>query len=218
MQYITIILGASIMPSSVRIYVFGGLLMFPGLVGCGNSSPSAVLPDLPDASAASKAMELYDTNHDGFLDAQELEKAPGLKVAIKQVDTNHDGKISEQEIADRIQSWADSKLGRTRVLCRVTRKGKPLTGAKVVFAPEPFLGGTFQPGSGTTDVRGSALISSPYPQDPAVKGMPPGFYRVEVTKDGESIPAKYNRETCLGVEIAHGSEGLENGIIFDLDY
>ena len=45
-------------------------------MGCGNSVPPRVLPDLPDASAASKAMELYDTNHDGFLDAKELEKCP----------------------------------------------------------------------------------------------------------------------------------------------
>ena len=59
-------------------------------------------------------MELYDTNHDGFLDAKELEKVPGLKAAIKQVDTNHDGKISEQEIAERIKSGPIRRSGGCR--------------------------------------------------------------------------------------------------------
>ena len=79
---------------------------------------------------------------------------PGLKAAIKQLDTNHDGKISEQEIADRIKSWADSQIGRMQVTCRVTHNGKPLAGAKVVFVPEKFLGGTIQSGSGTTSAIG----------------------------------------------------------------
>ena len=194
------------MPCIVRACVLVMLLTFSGLMGCGNSVPPRVVPDLPDASAASKAMELYDTNHDGFLDAKELEKVPGLKAAIKQVDTNHDGKISEQEIADRIKSWADSQIGRMPVVCRVTHNGKPLAGAKVVFVPEKFLGGTIQPGSGTTSATGYANISCPYAADPSVKGLSPGFYRVEITKDGEKIPAKYNTETTLGAEAAGGCE------------
>jgi len=194
-----------------------GLLMFSGLLGCGNSVPARVLPDRPDAAAASKAMELYDTNHDGLLDEQELDKAPGLKAAIKQVDTNQDGKISEQEIADRIKSWADSHIGRMQVTCRVTRNGEPLADAKVVFVPEKFLGGTLQQGSGTTSQAGYAEISSPYAADPTIKGLSPGFYRVEITKDGMTIPAKYNTETTLGAEIAGGNES-KSGLTFDLQF
>jgi len=176
-----------------------------------------VLPDLPDANAASKAMELYDTNKDCFLDAKELEKVPGLNAAMKQVDTNHDGKVSEQEIAERIKSWADSQIGRLQIVCRVTHNGKPLAGAKVVFAPEKFLGGTLQPGSGTTSAAGSAMISCPYAADPTVQGLSPGFYRVEITKDGEKIPATYNTETTLGREIAGGGEST-GGFNFELQY
>ena len=76
-----------------------------------------VVAELPDASAAGKAMELYDTNHDGFLDAKELEKTPGLKAAIKQIGTGKEGRISEQEIADRIKMWADSRVGRMQIAC-----------------------------------------------------------------------------------------------------
>ncbi|MGA2254032.1 MAG: EF-hand domain-containing protein [Thermoguttaceae bacterium] len=205
------------MTRSARVYVLAVLLMSSGLVGCGNSTPPRVLPDLPDASAASKAMELYDTNHDGFLDAQELEKVPGLKAAVKQVDTNNDGKISEEEIAARIKTWADSNVGRMQVVCRVTHNGEPLANAKVAFVPEKFLGGTLQSGSGTTSATGYANISSPYPADPSVKGLSPGFYRVEITKDGEKIPANYNTETTLGAELAGGVEA-KNGLKFELQY
>jgi len=201
----------------LRAGVLAVLPVFSSLMGCGNSVPPRVVPDLPDASAASKAMELYDTNHDGFLDEQELEKTPGLKAALKQVDTNKDGKVSEQEIADRIKSWADSHLGRMQVVCRVMHNGEPLAEAKVVFVPEKFLGGTLQSGSGTTSQAGYADISCPYAADPSIKGMPPGFYRVEITKDGTAIPAKYNTETTLGAEAAGGYQA-KNGLTFDLQY
>lgn len=208
------------MPYSVRASVFAGLLLFSGLVGCGPSVPSRVRPDLPDSSAASKAMELYDTDHDGFLDDKELEQVPGLKAAKKVLDTNHDGKISEQEIRDRIKYWADLNMV-LPVVCRVTHNGQPLAGAKVVFVPEKFLGGTLKSGSGTTVVTGYARISSPYPADPSVQGVSPGFYRVEITKDGEPIPAKYNSKTILGTEVPSGSscaEQNETGFNFTLQY
>ena len=119
------------MPCSVRAYVLGMLLIFSGLTGCGHSHPPPVVPELPDAAAAHKAMELYDTNHDGFLDDKELEKVPGLKAAIKQVDTNHDGKISEagdcgtDQVLDR---FAGS--GECRSVCRVTHTGQAAGGGE----------------------------------------------------------------------------------------
>ena len=77
-----------------------------------------MVADQPDASAPSKAMEMYDTNKDGFLDAKELEQVPGLKAALKQVDTDHDGKVSQQEIASRIKNWAEDRSHG----CRCTAK------------------------------------------------------------------------------------------------
>lgn len=184
------------------------------LSGCWSSTPSRVMPQAIDSGAAQKAIELYDANKDGVLDAGELEKAPGLKAAIKQVDKNNDGKISADEIDARINDWKESKLGRTVMSCIVTHNGKPLDGATVNFVPESFLGGELKTGTGTTDAGGVANITQS--SDPP--GMSPGFYRVEITKAGEKIPAKYNTQTTLGQEVAADAQGILEGINFDLKY
>jgi hypothetical protein len=186
------------------------------ITGCWSSGPPRVLPDLPDPSATSKAMEMYDTNHDGFLDPNELEKVPGLKAALKRLDNDHDGKLSKQEIADRINFWADSRAGRVAVRLRVTHKGQPLSGARVTLVPENFLGAALPSGSGTTSEMGTASISAPSAANSQVRGLSPGFYRVEITKDGEKIPAKYNNETTLGAEAS--SDDQQVGLVFDLKY
>jgi hypothetical protein len=184
------------------------------LSGCGQGSPARVLPDKPDPGSGDKAMELYDTNKDGFLDAKELEKVPGLKAALQTVDTNHDGKISAAEISARITAWADSKLGRMGVVAVINHNGQPLPGAKVRFVPESFLGTELKPAEATTDAHGLAR-----PRMGGSQGICPGFYRVEVTKDGEHIPAKYNTETQLGQEVATDAANLPNGVAtFELKY
>ena len=104
------------------------------------------------------------------------------------------------------------------VHCKVTHNGKALAGATVTFVPEPFLGGGMQKGTGTTSSAAVANIVSPYAADPAIRGMSPGFYRVEITKSGEKIPAKYNTQTTLGAEVASDSPGREGGYPFDLKY
>ena len=162
-------------------------------------------------------MELYDANKDGFLDEKELEKVPGLAAARKEVDTNHDGKISADAIAARIDSWRKSKVGRLVLTCVITHNRRPLPGATVTLVPETFLGNQLTPGNGVTDDCGRVFISAT--TDPP--GLSPGFYRVQVTKAGENIPAKYNTETILGQEIAADAAGLnsdQGGPTFDLSY
>jgi hypothetical protein len=161
-------------------------------------------------------MQLYDANHDGFLDAKELEKVPGLKAAMTQVDTNHDGKITEQEIAERIKSWADSRAGRVPVRLTVTHGGKPLAGAQVVLAPETFLGSAMQSGSGTTSELGIVSVASSCAENAKVHGLAPGFYRVEITKRGDAIPARYNTATTLGAEASIDDQRAS--LTYDLKY
>jgi hypothetical protein len=188
------------------------------LGGCGGGSPARVYPDRPDSHAADRAIELYDTNKDGLLDAHELDKVPGLKAALKEVDTNNDGKLSYAEIAARIQSWADSKLGRMGVSCVITRNGQPMRGVTVKFVPEKFLGGDLKTAEGTTDANGNARLATPV-SGQLIRGVCPGFYRVEITKSGESIPVQYNSATQLGQEVAQGAANLGNGVAkFDLKY
>jgi hypothetical protein len=161
-------------------------------------------------------MEMYDTNHDGLLDDKELDKVPGLKAALKRVDKDHDGKISEQELADRIKFWVNSRAGRVPVRVCVEHNGEPLVGAQVVLAPEKFLGAAILSGSGTTSEQGTASISSMSPVNPKLRGVSPGFYRVEITKLGEDIPAYYNTETTLGAEAS--SDDQKDALFFDLKY
>ena len=183
--------------------------------GCSQGALPRVYPDKPDSRAGSRAIELYDSAKNGYLTANDLQKAPGLKAAMRQVDRNKDGKISADEISARIQDWADSTLGRMGVSCIVNHNGRPLAGATVKFVPESFLGGGLQASEGTTDDHGMARLSVP---GSAQRGTSPGFYRVEITKAGE-IPAKYNTNTCLGQEVASDAAGLSHGVAtVDLNY
>ena len=188
------------------------------IAGCGFSGPSRIHPQAIASDAAAKAMELYDANKDGVLDDKELAKVPGLQASIASFDKNGDGKISTDEINTRIQEWADSKVGRMPVTVTLLHNGKPLEDATVTFQPESFLGGDLKPGTGATDSAGMAVISIPLsdPLDPP--GMSPGLYRVQVTKTGENIPAKYNTETTLGQEVGQGNRQLLDGVRFDLKY
>ncbi len=188
------------------------------MAGCWGSAPSRVHPQGIASDAAQKAMELYDANKDGVLDAAELEKSPGLKAALKEVDKNGDGKISADEINARIEAWKESKLGRLTMKCTVQHNGQPLAGATVKFVPESFLGSELKAGSGVTGATGVATISVPLGGPDDVPGLSPGFYRVEITKSGENIPAKYNKETVLGQEVAIDAAGIQKGIKFDLKY
>jgi hypothetical protein len=185
--------------------------------GCSREEPP-VQPLGIAADAAKRAMELYDANQDGYLEGAELDKVPGLKAALPQVDSNHDGKISAEEIEARIASWKQSQVqvGRLSVSCKVTRRGRPLPGATVTFVPESFLGSELKPASGTTNQSGTTTLATAEPE--ALGGVSPGFYRVQITKQGEPIPARYNTKTELGQEVAVDAPGLEAVIHFDLDY
>ena len=105
------------------------------------------------------------------------------------------------------------------VRCSVSHNGQPLQGAEVKFVPEKFLGSEIKTASGVTDAGGVAMISAPQsrPDDPA--GVPPGFYRVEITQSGLAIPAKYNTDTVLGAEIASDAQEFQiRGLRFDLTF
>ncbi len=199
--------------------------------GCGRS----VRPMEIASNAGAQAVAKYDANHDGALDYDELAKAPGLQAAvakIKKLTKGHrereapseselrSAKITAEEIDARIQEWKARGTGRVNVVCRVVRvEGggtEPIAGAEVKFVPEDFLGPGLTTGTGTTDANGFATISQPSRggSDPA-RGMSPGFYRVEITKEGDAIPAKYNTATILGKEVAADTPG---NATFELDY
>jgi hypothetical protein len=174
-------------------------------------------PTIDGPAAGDKALEQFDADKDGKLSGAELDKCPGLKAALAQVDATGQG-VTAKAIAARIKAWQDSKLGRMSIACTVLHDGKPLDGANVRFMPETFLGENVQAASGKTDKNGVAMISIATSGANDPPGVAPGFYRVEITKSGEEVPAKYNSATTLGQEIALDAAGIQEGIKFNLKY
>jgi hypothetical protein len=152
-------------------------------------------------------MAEYDTNRDGYLDPKELERCPGLNSCWKSLDTDGDGRLSASEIEDRLVTYRDSRIGIIAVICKVELDGGPLSGATVTMKPESFLGDSIKPATGTTDNDGRAQMQI---QGMDVPGCQCGFYRVEISKsDGnrEIIPARYNSQTTLGLEVGPSVRG-----------
>ena len=184
---------------------------------CSNRPPPIVHPHIDAEAAGQRAIEMYDTNKDGKLSGEELDQCPGLKAAMGSVGGG--GGITAEAITARIAEWQRSRIGRIPAGCRVLHNGVPLKDADVKLVPEEFLGEGMKVAvaTGKTDEGGSAELSVPTSgerTDP--EGMPPGFYRVEITKTGLEIPAKYNTQTVLGTEIAYDKMLIP--IEFDLKF
>jgi len=196
-------------------WVLAVLVLLATVVSC-RRGPSRIHPPSINASAAgAKAIELFDENKDGKISGEELNKCPGLKAALSRVDTGGTGEVTADMITRRIEEWQKSKLGRMSFSCQVTRNGQPFSGAEVKFVPESFLGENVKVALGKSDQNGMAMINIPETTPP---GIAPGMYRVEITKEGVTIPAKYNAETTFGQEIANDAEGIQEGVTFDMQF
>jgi len=191
-------------------------LMLSG--GCSRAAPRLEPPTIDAASAGAKAIEQYDANKDGKISGAELDKTPALKAAIARIDAGGAGEITADKIAARIKVWQESKSARMPLSCTVLHNGKPLAGAEVKFVPEAFLGENIKTATGKTDANGVAMLSIPTAGSNDPPGVAPGFYRVEIAKSGENIPAKYNSQTTLGQEAAVDTPENIYGIKFDLRY
>ena len=191
-----------------------GLAIMIVLSGCDRKPERAEVPQLDPAAIAAGAMGAYDTNGDGSVAGEELEKAASITdhpdLPVKLIDKNGDGSISKEEIESRVQQWIDSKVGIMSFQCLVKMDGKPLEGATVKYVPEPFMGGAVEEATGVTDASGTVVLAVAQDKLPphlkGISGVRSGFYKVEITHPSTTIPAKYNTETVLGHEIA--SDGV----------
>jgi hypothetical protein len=183
-----------------RIFFLASLTI--GLLsGCGGSD-ALVAPSYSPESMAQEALAMYDTNHDGYLDAKEVERCPALKASFASIDKDGDHRLSAAEITDRIQSFQESQVALKSTHCQILLDGRPLRGATVTYVPEKFLGTSIKPASGVTDDGGGAGVTA---EGEKLPGVQPGFYRVQVSKKNasgqETIPARYNQDTTLGTEV-----------------
>jgi hypothetical protein len=171
-------------------------------VGCSNSPARLVAPSI-DSAAGETAVKQYDTNGDGGISAAELDKTPPLKSALARLDKNHDGKLTADEINGRIEQWKQTRVALTSVAPTVRLDGKLLADAQVILLPEQFLGEAVEQAVGKTNDRG---IARPRISDqPEGTGVRLGFYRIQVSKTvngKELLPARYNTQTEIGIEIA----------------
>jgi hypothetical protein len=185
--------------------------------GCSLFGRGPNRPALNPRQSAKLALETYDTNADGGIDAQEVEQSPGLKVAFQRVDKDGDGTLSAEEIEKRIEYY---KTAQTTILSgetRVTLNGRrPLSGATITFEPEEFLGSAFKACSGTTNEQGIAYVTG---HDADFPGIYLGFYRVRISKQvngREEVPSKYNTETEIGYEGADDIPLVSSAPHFDV--
>jgi hypothetical protein len=161
-------------------------------------------------------MELYDTNGDGVVSGDELEKSPALKAALARLDTNGDHAVSADEVAERVKAWQAMRTGLTSVRCHVTLDGQPLAGADVVFEPEAFLGDEIKAALAKTNPYGDAAPTVPpeeRPEPDLPGGVHFGLYRVRISKatnGRELLPSRYNSQTILGQEVSYDDPAMQN--------
>jgi hypothetical protein len=222
MAFIQPRIAISLRAGRVRWGAIVAVAMLP-LASCSRGPAAVRPPEIDPADAGSQALELYDTDADGVIAGEELDKAPGLKAALARVDTSGDGGASADEIAARIAKWQETRAGLMAFSYQVTLDGAPLGGARVTFEPESFLGEAILPAEGETSdfgTGGASIAKDKRPSPTSPPGMHLGMYRVRITKNAggkELVPARYNEQTILGQEVAYDvSEIANNRVVYAL--
>jgi hypothetical protein len=169
------------------------LLASAALAGCSAPRPEKLSWYEP-ADAATKAIDMYDTDSDGQLSADELKASPGLSHSWRRLDTNRDSNLSAEEIRTRFEElhrWVKYNGLDLTVLSR----GRPASGAQVTLVPEPFMGDDFPTYRGTVMESGSCPLAA----DDRYLPVPVGFYTLKIVHA--------EKETVRGVEIATDTTG-----------
>ena len=177
----------------------GVLALSAMLVGCSGKPSRIAAPTWDPAVMADRAIADLDQDADGKLSAAELASAPGLQYNAKQIDADGDGHLSRDEIFARIEHYQKMGVGLTPFTCTVLLNNRPLVGAKVRLAPEPFLGDIVEPREATSAEGGSVKFAA---EGINMSVVPVCMYRVEITSPEVTLPARYNTETTLGIEVA----------------
>jgi hypothetical protein len=158
---------------------------------------------------------MYDTNKDGVISGEELQKAPAIKASLALMDLNGDRAVTAEEINSRVSQWRQSKIGEMPVRCKVLLDGTPIADARVTFEPESFMGGSVHPATGVTDADGIAAMSIPkqHLADSRYAGVSPGFYRIIAEVSTNGITQRYTTGPRTGCEVALDAPWVTLGIV-----
>lgn len=181
------------------------------VMGC-DGLPTPAEPANPEQAAAG-AISAYDTNNNSTLETNEIAKSPALLSAMDKYDADKDGSLSKQEIQTRVQYYNDRLGSLTNFYAMVTLDGNPLAGAEVKLIPEPWLGSQAKAVTGTTDDKGMVVFRM---ENADEAGLYAGVYKLEVTDQGSSVPARYNTATELGQEVSPDRRELESHVTLAL--
>jgi hypothetical protein len=185
------------------------------LAGCSDMPERVSVPAMDPASIGSQALAAYDADKDGAIAAAELDACPGLKRGLTQIDANNDSRLTAEEVAARIRRYQDDRLGIIGFNGFITMDGQPLEGALVTLEPETFMGSSIEPAEATSDAGGVFQPTTPGVAA-GLFGARAGIYRIKVSKKdakgGETIPARYNSQTTLGVELGSDSPVCNQGL------
>lgn len=176
------------------------------LIGVGGCSrvPARIQPaDIDPEGAGAAAVAVYDQDGDSQLSSGELKKCPALLASLASYDTSQDGKLDASEIAARLAQWKETRVGVTAATFYVELDGRRLAGAKIVLEPEPFLADSVAPASAEVNSSGLAAPSMAAELLPegVRSGLQTGLYKIKITHPTLKIPAKYNEQTELGLEV-----------------
>lgn len=164
-------------------------LLLMGIAGCSANSSGSAPPAVDPTAAAAKAIQEYDKNGDAKLSEAELAACPAILSIREQYDTDKDGQVSQAELEERLKQLYALPVSFVDVRCDVTSGGQPVTGAEVIFTPEPFLAESIQAATGITDSNGVAKpsVSKEYLPEKLqqMEMMQVGLYNVEIKSAGQ---------------------------------
>src|SRR4029434_190558 len=96
------------------------------LARCAQGPSALAPPSVYACNAARFAMEHYDANHDGEIDAAELADCPPLVVALARYDMDKNGRLSAEEIETRITHLYGPGAALITVDCTISLSDRPL--------------------------------------------------------------------------------------------